>query len=84
MVQVLVNILKTKKKLLKFLEWLSSKKAQSTFASTNLEFPVLKEAKKDSLTGSWGDFKANSTFNLTKAGELQSKAIKLMQEVGYK
>lgn len=75
---------KNKKDALKFIEWLSSKKAQSTFANTNLEFPVLKEAKKDSLTASWGSFKANSTFNLTKAGELQSTAIKLMQEVGYK
>lgn len=75
---------KNKAEATKFLEWLSSEKAQTTFANTNLEFPVLKGAKKDSLTASWGNFKANSTFNLTKAGELQSEAIKLMQEVGYK
>jgi iron(III) transport system substrate-binding protein len=75
---------KNKKEAIKFLEWLSSKEAQSTFANTNLEFPVLKEAQKNKITKSWGSFKANSTFNLTKAGELQPEAIKLMQEVGYK
>ena len=75
---------KNKNEAKKFLEWLASKKAQSMFAKTNLEFPVLKTAKKDNLTASWGEFKSNTTFPLSEAGTLQKTAIKLMQEVGYK
>ena len=75
---------KNKKEAVKFLEWLSSERAQSTFAKTNLEFPVLKSAKLGPVTSSWGKFKSNTTFQLTSAGELQGEAIKLMQEVGYK
>ena len=68
----------------KFIEWLTSSEAQTTFAKTNLEFPVLPSAKKDALTASWGQFKSNTTFPLSEAGTLQKEAIKLMQEVGYK
>jgi iron(III) transport system substrate-binding protein len=75
---------KNKKEAIKFIEWLSSDRAQSTFAKTNLEFPVLKSAKLGPVTSSWGNFKSNTTFQLTRAGELQGEAIKLMQEVGYK
>ena len=51
---------------------------------TNLEYPILSNAKLEPITQSWGKFKPNTSFQLTKAGELQGQAIKLMQEVGYK
>ncbi|MAW07789.1 MAG: Fe(3+) ABC transporter substrate-binding protein [Halobacteriovoraceae bacterium] len=75
---------KNKKEAIKFLEWLSGEEAQSSFASTNLEFPVLEKSKVEPIVKSWGDFKSNSSFHLSKAGELQTQSIKLMQEVGYK
>ena len=68
----------------KFLEWLSSSEAQKHFAQVNMEFPILKNAPQSDIVKSWGKFKANTAFNLTDAGKLQKKAIKLMHEVGYK
>jgi iron(III) transport system substrate-binding protein len=68
----------------KFLEWLASAEAQKYFAQVNMEFPILKNAPEAKIVKSWGKFKANTAFNLTDAGKLQKKAIKLMHEVGYK
>ena len=68
----------------KFLEWLSSTEAQKSFAQVNMEYPVLKDSPLAEIVKSWGDFKANDSFNLTKAGSLQAKAIQLALEAGYK
>jgi len=68
----------------KFLEWLSEKNAQTTFAQVNLEYPVRMDVDADPITKSWGKFQANETFDLNLAGKYQAKAIKLMNEVGYK
>tara|TARA_B100000886_G_scaffold335856_1_gene293665 strand:+ start:995 stop:1978 length:984 start_codon:yes stop_codon:yes gene_type:complete len=75
---------KNKKEAVKFLEWLSSKEAQSTFAQINLEFPIRQDVGRSPLTDSWGEFTANKNFNLNLAGEYQARSIKLMNEVGYK
>ena len=69
---------------LKFLEWLSSKKAQASFAQINMEYPLDFTVAQSDETARWGKFKANTHFNLTHAGKLQKEAIKLMQEVKYK
>ena len=68
----------------RFLEWLSNKSAQQTFAQVNLEFPVRKDVDLDPLTKKWGAFNANKSFDLNLAGKYQAQAIKLMNEVGYK
>lgn len=68
----------------KFLEWLSETEAQEVFAKANLEYPVNKKAKLDSLVESWGSFEFNTDFPLFEAGLLQQEAIKLMNEVNYK
>lgn len=81
---VIVKYSKNKELAKKFLEWLSNKKAQETFAQVNLEFPVRDDVALDPLTKSWGKFSANTTFDLNLAGKYQAKAIKLMNEVGYK
>ncbi|PLX99898.1 MAG: Fe(3+) ABC transporter substrate-binding protein [Desulfuromonas sp.] len=67
----------------KFLEWLSSDKAQNLFADVNQEYPVNPAVKASDEVASWGDFIA-SPFDLSKAGELQGAAIKLMDRVGYR
>ena len=79
-----VKTSKNKVEAVKFLEWLSDKEAQKTFAQVNMEFSILKDAPLAKETVAWGAFKPNSTFNLTDAGKLQKSAIKLMQEVHYK
>lgn len=68
---------------IKFLEWLSSAKAQSLFADANLEFPANPNVKPHAFAASWGSFKQD-TINLAEAGKLQTKAVMLMDRAGYK
>ena len=68
---------------LKLMEWLSSNKAQNIYADKDMEFPVNPAVKPDQLVASWGPFKSN-VINMSKAGELQSQAVKLMDRAGYK
>ncbi|MBM5570867.1 MULTISPECIES: extracellular solute-binding protein [Deefgea] len=67
----------------KLMEWLSSSKAQNIYADKDMEFPVNPAVKPDQLVASWGPFKSN-VINMSKAGELQSQAVKLMDRAGYK
>ncbi|MGL4996844.1 MAG: extracellular solute-binding protein [Deefgea sp.] len=67
----------------KLMEWLSSNKAQNIYADKDMEFPVNPAVKPDQLVASWGPFKSN-VINMSKAGELQSQAVKLMDRAGYK
>lgn len=67
----------------KFLEWLSSPKAQNLFADVNMEYPVNPKVKADPVVAAWGQFKQNP-INVAKAGELQATAVKLMDRAGYK
>lgn len=74
---------KHEKEAVKLLEWLSSEKAQNLFADVNLEYPVNPAIKPDAVVAAWGPFK-QSQLNLTKAGELQAQAVKLMDRAGYR
>jgi len=79
------GVLKTaphKAEAVKFLEWLSTPEAQGTFAEVNHEYPVNPAVAASSFVQSWGKFDA-TLINMAKAGELQEKAIKLMDRVGY-
>lgn len=67
----------------KFIEWLSSEKAQKVFADANLEFPVNPKVKPDPLVAAWGTFKQDG-INVSEAGKLQAKAVMLMDRAGYK
>ncbi len=68
---------------LKFLEWLSSDEAQNMFADANMEFPVNPKVKPDAAVAAWGSFK-ESPLNVSRAGELQAEAVKLMDRAGYR
>lgn len=65
------------------LEWLSSGDAQRLFASLNLEFPANPEVPSAEQVAAWGEFEANP-INVSKAGELQTAAVKLMDRAGYR
>jgi iron(III) transport system substrate-binding protein len=67
----------------KFLEWLSSKKAQNLFADENLEYPANPKIKPATSVTAWGKFKQD-TINVSKAGQLQAQAVMLMDRAGYK
>lgn len=68
---------------IKFLEWLSSDKAQNLFADANMEYPVNPKVAPHAYVAAWGDFKA-SEQNLAIAGRLQESAIRLMDRAGYR
>lgn len=67
----------------KFIEWLSSAKAQNLFVDANMEYPVNPTVESHPTVAAWGEFRA-SPFPLVKAGEMQADAIKLMDKAGYK
>ncbi|OGI49572.1 MAG: Fe(3+) ABC transporter substrate-binding protein [Candidatus Muproteobacteria bacterium RIFCSPHIGHO2_12_FULL_60_33] len=67
----------------KFLEWLSSEKAQNLFADENLEYPANPKVKPHASVAAWGQFKQD-TINVSQAGSLQVKAVMLMDRAGYK
>jgi len=65
------------------LEYLSSDKAQNLFADVNMEYPVNPMVAPVEAVAAWGAFKQNQ-MNLSKAGELQATAVKLMDRAGYR
>jgi iron(III) transport system substrate-binding protein len=78
-----VKASKNKAAAVKFLEWLSSEKAQNLFADVNYEYPANPKVKPDEFVASWGSFKQDS-INVAQAGKLQAAAVKLMDRAGYK
>ena len=67
----------------RLLEWLSSDKAQNLYSDDNKEFPVNPKVKPAAEVAAWGEFKHNY-INVSKAGELQAAAVKLMDRAGYR
>lgn len=68
---------------IKFLEFLTSIEAQEVFASANHEYPVNPNVKLTGLLESWGTFKADTT-NFSKIGELNTKAVQVFDQAGWK
>ncbi len=68
---------------IKLLEWLSAPAAQTIFADSNMEYPVHNDAKLHPIVKSWGSFREN-LINVSRGGELQAEAIKLMDRAGYR
>ncbi|PKM82728.1 MAG: Fe(3+) ABC transporter substrate-binding protein [Firmicutes bacterium HGW-Firmicutes-14] len=74
---------KNKENAIKLLEFLAGEKAQKSYAEANYEYPVLKSVDSSDLLKSWGSFKEQSV-SLSKLGELNEKAVKILNEVGWK
>lgn len=74
---------KKKEEAIKFLEWLSEKEAQRFLADSNMEYPANPAFKANEVVLSWGEFK-QCQIPLTKAGELQADAVRLMKKAKYK
>lgn len=67
----------------KFLEWLSTRPAQELFANGNMEYPANPAVKANRLVTAWGSFKQDR-LNVSSAGELQSRAVMIMDRAGYR
>lgn len=67
----------------KFIEFMSDKKAQSMFAQANYEYPVNPDVEPSELLKSWGEFKTQD-INLSKLGENNKAAVEIFNQVGWK
>lgn len=67
---------------LKFMEWLSSDKAQAIYAETNNEFPVKPGVPRSALVDSWGSFTPDPMPLATIAAE-RPAALKIMETIDY-
>lgn len=74
---------KNPKAAIKFLEWLSTRPAQELFANGNMEYPANPAVKPHPLVAAWGGFKQDK-LNVSRAGELQARAVMVMDRAGYR
>lgn len=74
---------KNKDNALKLIEFLLSDNAQAWYAEANNEYPVIAGTPLSSTLKAWGDFKGDE-LNLTKLGELNSQAVRLMDRAGWR
>ena len=68
---------------IRLLEFLSSDEAQRIFAEANHEYPVKPGVEASAVLREWGEFKAD-TLNLAVLGELNSAAVRIFDEVGWR
>ena len=68
---------------IKLLEYLLSPSAQEWYASVNYEYPVIDGASIHTTLSSWGSFKSDA-LNLSRLGELNREAVKIMDRAGWK
>jgi len=68
---------------IRLLEFLTGDAAQQWYAKTNYEYPIRKQVSISNYLKQWGEFKADD-LNLSKLGEFNSEAVRLMDRVGWK
>ena len=66
----------------KLITFLLNKKSQEWYATANYEYPVLKSAKTNELLESWGKVVLDEK-SINQLGDLNSRAVKLMDRVGW-
>ena len=74
---------KNKENAIKYIEFLSSKEAQTIYAQANYEYPVLKGVEPSELVKSWGSFKEDS-LPIDTLGKLNSEAVKTFDKAGWR
>ena len=74
---------KNRAEAIQLLEYLSGDQAQTWYAETNGEYPVRPGVPVSATLAAWGEFKADG-INLTRLGELNGEAVKLMDRAGWK
>ncbi len=79
----LTKAAKNKKNAIKLAEYLIGAEAQQWYAEKNGEYPVRAAVPQSSLLVGWGKFKMDS-LNLSKLGELNPDAVRLMDRAGWK
>ena len=67
----------------KLMEYLVGQEAQQWYAEVNHEYPVIADVEWSDILRGWGEFRAD-TLNLSKLGELNADAVRLMDRAGWK
>ena len=67
----------------KLIEFMLSKPAQQWYAETNNEYPVIAGVESSEILKSWGAFHSDD-LNLSKLGELNPQAVKIMDRAGWR
>lgn len=67
----------------KLIEFLLSKESQAWYAETNNEYPVVAGVPWSDTLTNWGKFHSDS-LNLTKLGDLNSQAVRIMDRAGWR
>lgn len=78
----IIKSAKNKDNAIMLLEFLVNKKSQSWYAEANGEYPVRDDVRPSKLLSAWGQFKADS-LNLSKLGEYNAEAVRLMDRAGW-
>lgn len=79
----LIRSSKNRENAIKLVEFLANGDSQQWYAEMNGEFPARENITVSTLLKSWGEFKADS-LNLNRLGELNTKALMLMDRAGWK
>ncbi len=74
---------KNKDNAIKLIEFLASEDAQAWYSQVNYEYPVREGVEPSKVLAEWGNFKADN-LNLSQLGDLNSKAVMLMDRAGWK
>lgn len=74
---------KNRENAIKYIEFLSSKEAQTIYAQANFEYPVLKGVEPSELVKSWGTFKEDS-LSMETLGRLNVEAVRVFDKVGWR
>lgn len=67
----------------KLIEFMLSEESQSWYAETNNEYPVIANVEPSDTLKSWGNFKSDS-LNLSKLGELNAEAVRIMDKANWR
>ncbi len=67
---------------IQLMEFLVSPEAQTMYAETNSEYPILAEAQVSDLVASWGTFTADNVA-LTELAGNRTAALRIMEEVDF-
>lgn len=72
-----------KQNAIRLVEFLVGKESQQWYARVNGEYPVRRDVPVFDILRAWGDFKMD-TVNLSRLGELNPQALRLMDRAGWK
>jgi len=68
---------------IQLMEFLVTPKVQEWYARINGEYPVINEVSPSATLAAWGDFKHDSV-NLSLFGQLNARALQIMDKVGWR